>query len=156
MVTWELELTIAYSKNSLQVARLNLMAGESSIKTSSFHSAVDYFTAGIKLLPAECWKFEYDLTAKLHDAAQDAVFATGDFPKLSLFISKVITNAKNFDDKLNSCEWVVHENLSEPALFHLSLLTSLTCFINRQEPHTLFSITGATRSGNVEKQKHTT
>jgi len=85
-----------------EVARLNLMAGESCIKTSSFHSAADYFTNGIKLLPGECWECEYNLTVKLHDAAQDAVFATGDFPTLGLLNSRVIANAKNFDDKLNS------------------------------------------------------
>ena len=104
----DLDLTsyITCLQKSLQVARLNLMAGESCIKASSFHSAADYFTNGIKLLPGECWECEYNLTVKLHDAAQDAVFATGDFPTLGLLNSRVIANAKNFDDKLNSCEWL--------------------------------------------------
>ena len=80
------------------------MAGQSCIKTSSFHSAADYFTTGIKLLSEDCWEREYDLTLKLHDAAQDAVFTTGDFPTLGLLNSKLIANARNFEDTLKSRE----------------------------------------------------
>eukprot|EP00571_Detonula_confervacea_P007895 CAMPEP_0172331684 /NCGR_PEP_ID=MMETSP1058-20130122/62053_1 /TAXON_ID=83371 /ORGANISM="Detonula confervacea, Strain CCMP 353" /LENGTH=1323 /DNA_ID=CAMNT_0013048953 /DNA_START=104 /DNA_END=4075 /DNA_ORIENTATION=+ len=85
-----------------EAAKLNLLAGETCIKTSSFHSAADYFTSGIKLLPEDCWEFEYNLTLNLHDAAQEALFVIGDFHKLRLLSAEVITKAKKFDDKLNS------------------------------------------------------
>lgn len=86
------------------MASLNLTAGEACIRNSSFHSACKYFTCGLKLLPEECWECEYSLTLNLHDAAQEALFVTGDFDTLRKLIAKVISNATTFDDKLNSCK----------------------------------------------------
>jgi len=95
-----------------EVARLNLLAGEACIKNSSFHSAGDYFTIGIKLLPEECWESEYYLALNLYDAAQEALFVTGDFPTLRQLNAEVITKATGFDDKLNSYNNLVRHLVS--------------------------------------------
>ena len=85
-----------------EVAELMLLAGEHALGTSSFHSAAKYFMSGIEdLLQDDCWETQYKLSLKLHDAALEALFATGDFTTLSMLTSKVLANARNFDDKLN-------------------------------------------------------
>ena len=87
-----------------QIADLNLRAGKLSILTSSFHSAAEYFMNGIALLPDECFEHQYNLSVELHNAAQGALFATGDFTMMNSLSSKVLTNACCFDDKIFSCE----------------------------------------------------
>ena len=49
----------------------------------------------------DCWSTRYKLSLKLYDAAVEALFATGDFTALTDLTSKVLSNARNFDDKLN-------------------------------------------------------
>ncbi|KAL7541825.1 hypothetical protein ACHAXR_011258 [Thalassiosira sp. AJA248-18] len=93
---------IQATEQKYEVAQLNYMAGEQALKSSSFNSAADYFTRGVKLLPEDCWEHEYPLAINLHDAAQEALFVTGDFPMLRLLSAEVIAHAKKFDDKLNS------------------------------------------------------
>ena len=90
--------------NLIQIAELNLMAGKSCTKTSSFHSAAEYFTNGIALLPDDCFDNDYGLSIELYDSAQNALYLTGDFTMMSLLSSKLLENAKCFDDKVNSCE----------------------------------------------------
>lgn len=86
------------------VARLNLLAGETSIKNGSFYSAAQYLTIGVKILPDTCWEKEYALALNLYDAAQESLFVSGDFHTLRQLSDMVIAKARSFDDKLNSCE----------------------------------------------------
>lgn len=88
-----------------EVARLNLLAGETSIKNASFYSAAEYLTLGVKILPDTSWEEEYALTLNLHDAAQESLFVSGDFHTLRQLSATVIAKATSFDDKLNSCEY---------------------------------------------------
>jgi len=91
-----------------EVGELYLLAGEQALKTSSFHSAAKYFMSGIELLQGgDCWESEYNLSMKLHDAALEALFATGEFTTLSMLTSKILTHARNFDDKLNCYQYLV-------------------------------------------------
>ncbi|KAL7554265.1 hypothetical protein ACHAWF_017700, partial [Thalassiosira exigua] len=85
-----------------EIAQLNYLAGESCIKASSFPSAAQYFMSGIRLLPDRCWDKEYNLTVQLYNAAQDALFAMGALSSLRTLTSTLISNAKEFDDKVHS------------------------------------------------------
>ena len=90
----------------IEVAQLNYNAGEQALKSTLFHMAAEYFTRGIDLLPTEdCWESAYDLSLSLHDAAQEALFVTGNFTVLRQLNTEVTTHAKSFDDKLNSCKF---------------------------------------------------
>ena len=44
----------------------------------------------------------YSLTIRLHDAASEALFVTGDFSTLSSVINSPLVNAHSFEDKLNA------------------------------------------------------
>lgn len=101
---------IQAQEQKIEVAQLNCTAGEQALKSSSFHSAADYFTHGIDLLSNDCWDSNYGLALNLHDAAQEALFVTGNFAALRELNSEVITHAKTFDDKLNSCKSCFNES----------------------------------------------
>jgi len=88
----------------MQIARLNLMAGKSCIRTASFHSAAEYFTNGIALLPGDCFEHESALSLELNDLAQRVLHMTGNFDRMNSFISRVIANARNFEEMVNSCK----------------------------------------------------
>ncbi|KAL7554753.1 hypothetical protein ACHAWF_018292 [Thalassiosira exigua] len=86
----------------LEVARLNLTAGEMAMASSSFNGAASYLMRGVALLPDDSWREDYDLTMRLYDAATEALFITGDFEALSSMIQIPLMQARCFEDKLNS------------------------------------------------------
>ena len=57
-------------EQKLEVARLNLRAGEMAMASSSFNSAVKYLMLGVTLLPDDSWEEDYDLTIRLYDAGE--------------------------------------------------------------------------------------
>jgi len=85
-----------------KIAKLNLMAGNKCIQTSSFHSAAGYFINGIALLSASCLEHHYKLSTELHNAAEGALFVTEDLAMLKLLSLKMQTNASCFDDNIFS------------------------------------------------------
>eukprot|EP00984_Skeletonema_dohrnii_P030217 scaffold21542_cov121-Skeletonema_dohrnii-CCMP3373.AAC.2 len=84
-----------------EMAELNLRAGEKILERHSFQSSVKYLMAGIALLENDSWEKKYGLTIRLHDAASEALCATGDFPKLTALAEKPLIYARCFQDKLN-------------------------------------------------------
>ena len=55
----------------LEIARLNLRAGEMATSSSSFDSAAKYLMLGVTLLPDDSWEGDYDLTIRLYDAGEE-------------------------------------------------------------------------------------
>ena len=90
----------------MEVAQLNLEAGEKAISASAFESAAKYFLNGLSLLGPDSWEAKYSLTISLYDAASEALFVTGDFSQLTKLTEKPLLNARSFEDKLN-----IHNNL---------------------------------------------
>ena len=64
---------IKSAEQRLEVARLNLRAGEMAMASSSFNSAVKYLMLGVTLLPDDSWREDYDLTIRLYDAGETAL-----------------------------------------------------------------------------------
>mmetsp|Transcript_10680 Transcript_10680/g.22399 ORF Transcript_10680/g.22399 Transcript_10680/m.22399 type:complete len:1400 (+) Transcript_10680:184-4383(+) len=86
----------------IQIANLNLQAGNKAISVSSFHSAANYLEVGIGLLDEQSWVSHYDLTIQLYDAALEAYYAIGRFSSFELTAKQPIKHAKCFKDKLNA------------------------------------------------------
>jgi len=89
------------SDQKIELARLNLRAGEKAILSSAFHSASKYLQKGLSLLAIDSWETHYTLTLQLYDAISEALFVTGDFVKLSDLIEEPLRHARCFEDKLN-------------------------------------------------------
>lgn len=61
---------IKSQEQKLEVARLNLRAGEVASATSSFHSAANYLMLGVTLLPDNSWDEDYDMTLRLYNSGE--------------------------------------------------------------------------------------
>jgi len=84
-----------------ELAELNLDAGEKALRQSAFESCSKYILTGLSLLGQDSWKTKYDLTLKLHEAASEALFVTGDHAQLLQLTSAPLAKARSFEDKLN-------------------------------------------------------
>jgi predicted ATPase len=91
---------IYHPLQKIEVAHLNLKAGEKAIKSSSFHSAVGYLKSGLLLLGDDAWEDQYDLIIQLHDAVSEALFVSGEFSTLRSLAEAPLAKARCFEDKL--------------------------------------------------------
>lgn len=109
-ITDQLNLGRALIENEelkLELAQLNLSAGQRAKKNSAFNSAADYFQAGQKCLPANCWSDHYDLTLSLKTEAAEAAYLCGDFEDMKSFFHEVDENARGVLDKLKAYETLI-------------------------------------------------
>jgi hypothetical protein len=83
-------------------AQLNLAAGRHSIAASSYEQARGYFDAGISLLHSNPWSEQYSLCLELFEMSAVVSFMDGKVETVSARLDSILSNAKSFDDTLNS------------------------------------------------------
>ncbi|KAL7524022.1 hypothetical protein ACHAXR_002790, partial [Thalassiosira sp. AJA248-18] len=85
-------------------ARLNLAAGKHamSIRKFNYEQAQAYFEAGISLLHADHWDKQYSLSLALHEWSVVVSFKGGVVDTVSSRLDDILSNARSFDDTLNS------------------------------------------------------
>ncbi|MEG4396023.1 AAA family ATPase [Microcoleus sp. BROC3] len=87
-----------------QLARLNLVAGKKAKAATAYAAAVEYFNVGNKLLTANSWENQYELTLGLHTEAAEAAYLCGDFDRMEELASVVESCAKMLLDKVKVYE----------------------------------------------------
>jgi predicted ATPase/GAF domain-containing protein len=87
-----------------QLARLNLVAGKKAKAATAYTAAVEYFNVGKKLLTANSWENQYELTLRLHTEAAEAAYLCGDFDRMEELASVVESCAKMLLDKVKVYE----------------------------------------------------
>jgi predicted ATPase/signal transduction histidine kinase len=87
-----------------QLARLNLVAGKKAKAATAYSAAVEYFNVGKKLLTANSWENQYELTLGLHTEAAEAAYLCGDFDRMEELASVVESCAKMLLDKVKVYE----------------------------------------------------
>ena len=84
-----------------KLADLNLQVGIKAQNASAFHSALQYFRAGLDLLPENKWEKLYELTFSLHrEFAQSSYFADN-FEEADAYCKLLLDNAKTNIEKAN-------------------------------------------------------
>lgn len=83
-------------------ARLNLAAGKIAIRASSYKQARAYFEAGISLLHANHWDKQYSLSLQLYEYSGLVCFMDGKIDGVTSRLNAILSNAKSFDDKINT------------------------------------------------------
>jgi PAS domain S-box-containing protein len=91
---------VTHQQERDKIAKLNLMAGEKAKAATAYDAAVEYFNAGIKLLSAQSWQNEYDLTLALYEEAAAAAYLNGDFIAMEQLAEVVLNHAKTTLDKV--------------------------------------------------------
>jgi predicted ATPase len=87
----------------IHLANLNLAAGEMASRVSAHVPAIEYFTAGVLLLPAEGrWEKHYKLCLNLHSSAAEVTYLNGDFKECEQMCEEILKNAKDDMDKMRA------------------------------------------------------
>ncbi|MEP0978864.1 PAS domain S-box protein [Phormidium sp. FACHB-77] len=107
-----LELATARSERT-EIARLNLMAGQKAKAATAYEAAFKYFTTGLKLLDAERWQREYDLTLVLYSEAAEAAYLQGRFDEMEQLVEVVFDRAKTVVDKVQAYDNRIQGYLSQ-------------------------------------------
>ncbi|OUL24890.1 ATP-binding sensor histidine kinase [Nostoc sp. 106C] len=87
-----------------RLAELNLLAGRKAKAATAYIVAIAYLNTGIKLLAADSWLGEYDLTLALIVEAAEAAYLGGDYVLMENLISQVLQNGRTLLDKVKVYE----------------------------------------------------
>lgn len=91
---------IVEPKERKRLAQLNLSAGRKAKFSTAYGPAIDYFLAGIEVLPKNCWKRSYDLSLALHEEIAEAAFLYLDFERMEYWANLVLQHAKTLLDTI--------------------------------------------------------
>jgi predicted ATPase len=91
-------------QEQIQIAELNLLAGTKAKSATAYEAALNYLSAGIKLLPEMGWKRNYDLALALYVEATEAAFMSTDFASSEAYAEVVLEQAKTLLDKVKIFE----------------------------------------------------
>ncbi|RCJ25818.1 serine/threonine protein kinase [Nostoc sp. ATCC 43529] len=87
----------------IQLAGLNLKAGQKARIATAYTAALEYSTTGICLLnlgEESCWQTQYDLSLPLYELATETAYLSGDFQQMEQFADIVLQQAKTAIDKM--------------------------------------------------------
>lgn len=96
----------------IEIARLNLMAGQKAKSATAYEAALQYFNTGLKLLNSESWH-EYELTLALYSEAAEAAYLHGRFSEMEQFVEVVLDRAKTVVDKVQVYDSRIQGYLSQ-------------------------------------------
>ena len=87
-----------------QLVKLNLLAGRKAKAATAYEAAMGYFSLGSKLLAADSWQTNYDLTLKLFESAAEAALLCSDFTQMNKWVEEVLQHAKTLLNKVKVYE----------------------------------------------------
>ncbi|AKG24198.1 trifunctional serine/threonine-protein kinase/ATP-binding protein/sensor histidine kinase [Calothrix sp. 336/3] len=90
---------ISHSQEQLQLARLNLQAGEKAKLSAAYQASENYCEIGIDLLPTNTWQTNYQLSYDLHRYASEAAYLCGNFDQAEALYKVALTHAQTPLDK---------------------------------------------------------
>jgi PAS domain S-box-containing protein len=79
----------------LELAQLNLRAGQRARASAAFSAAAQYFDAGVALLDEESWKAHPELALELNTLAAEGASLTGHFKRCDQLFAAVTRRSKN-------------------------------------------------------------
>jgi predicted ATPase/class 3 adenylate cyclase/tRNA A-37 threonylcarbamoyl transferase component Bud32 len=87
-----------------ELARLNLMAGVRAKTSAAYASADRYLSAGLDLLPQDCWDERYELALELHTQAAEAAYLAMRFERMDELVNLVDAKARSTLDRVQAAE----------------------------------------------------
>jgi len=86
-------------EQQIQLASLNLTAGQKAKASAAFFDAKKYIETGLRLLGKDCWQDHYKLTLSLHNENGELAALTGLFDQVYSVANLIKANAKSFLDR---------------------------------------------------------
>jgi PAS domain S-box-containing protein len=84
----------------IDLARLNLMAGQKAKAASAYSDAKKYIEIGLELLEMNSWEDQYNLTLSLHNENGELAYLTGQFDLLAPTVDLIHGNARSIYDRM--------------------------------------------------------
>jgi predicted ATPase/signal transduction histidine kinase len=95
---------IAEPLATLQLAKLNITAGQQAKQSTAYSSAVGYFQTAIALLTTEIWQQDYPLALGLYTNVVEVTYLNGDFTEMNRFLIELQQQAKTNLDLVKAQE----------------------------------------------------
>ncbi|MEH1972675.1 MAG: AAA family ATPase [Nostoc sp.] len=88
----------------IELAQLNLKAGQKARAATAYTAAFEYCTTGIALLAEDMWQTQYELTLALYEAATEAAYLSGNFQQMTQLAAVIIEHSRNLLDTVKVYE----------------------------------------------------
>ncbi|MEH1945128.1 MAG: ATP-binding protein, partial [Nostoc sp.] len=88
----------------IQLAQLNLKAGQKARAATAYTAAFEYCTTGIALLAENIWQTQYELTLALYEAATEVAYLSGNFQQMTQFATVITEHSRNLLDTVKVYE----------------------------------------------------
>ena len=95
---------IATKKQSVQLAELNLLAGEKALSAIAYATAAQYCEMGIESLDSNSWQNQYRLTLSLYECAIKAEYLNINFSRSQALANFVLERTTNILDRVKLYE----------------------------------------------------
>ena len=92
------------NSQKIELARLNLMAGERAKSQAAYEAAQGYFLTGIELIGISAWEKEYQLAFNLHILAGETAFLSNDESRAETLLNLAMKKAVSSGDKIKIFE----------------------------------------------------
>ncbi len=100
----------------INMAKLNLMAGQKAKAATAYQAASEYFNRGLNLLTENSWKTEYHLTLALYQEAAETAYLNRCFEEMEQFAQIVLTSAQNVVDTVKVYDAKIQAAVSQTNL----------------------------------------
>ncbi|MEG4584335.1 AAA family ATPase [Microcoleus sp. MOSTC5] len=95
---------ILYQSGQIELAKLNLRAGQKARAATAYTAAFEYCTTGIALLGEDRWQPQYELTLALYEAATETAYLSGKFDQMKQLAAIITEHSKNLLDTIKVYE----------------------------------------------------
>ena len=92
---------------SMEIAELNLKAGEKAIDGCDHKTAYSYLDTALSLLPEDHWESHYDLSLRLNFLLARTAISTFKYVEAESIIRKLVEKARCLNDQLPSYQLLI-------------------------------------------------
>ncbi len=88
----------------VEIAALNLSAGQRAASSTAYESALNYAKIGLSLLPIDRWEQCEELSRSLYTLAAETAYLSGEFDQTPEFVNVLQKNARSVIDSVSADE----------------------------------------------------
>lgn len=104
---------ISETSEQIEVAGLNLIAGQKAKLSTAYEAAVKYLTVGLNILPSSSWQNQYLLTLNLYIEATEVEYLNSNFERAAILSDTVLQQAPLLLDRVKIYELQIQFYLAQ-------------------------------------------
>jgi len=123
----------------IEVSQLNLLAGKEAQKAAAFTPALQYFKAGLTLLPDDAWASHYELTRELYALSADAAYFNTQYEDAEALVRVLLEKCEAEHERANGyytliCSYMSQSRMLEAIELALEALEKLQIQLSEESP----------------------